>query len=259
MNNAPLDFLPLWALCLATIAVGLLLVEAGYRLGKLRRRRLEPETESSVGIMGAATLSLLAFALAFTFALAASHFDDRQRIVVDEANAIRTTYLRSVFVPEPQRSTFRGVLRGYLEARLEAAQKGELELVASQRLHARLWAEAVAAVQNEPSSALTMLLVESVNEVMDLHAKRIQTTLTSRIPVIIWATLYLVASFAMVGIGYHEGLTSLCRSPVVVILILAFSAVIFLISDLDRPQEGGVQVSQQPMVDVRKLLDETSR
>ena len=51
MVGGLLDFLPLWALCL--IAVGLLSAEAGYRLGVLRRWRLEPETQSSVGIMGA--------------------------------------------------------------------------------------------------------------------------------------------------------------------------------------------------------------
>jgi hypothetical protein len=257
MDAGPLDFLPLWALCLATIAVGLLSVEAGYRLGVLRRRCLEPETESSVGIMGGAALSLLAFTLAFTFALAATHLDDREQFMAGEVNAIRMTYLRSAFLPEPQRSSFRGILREYVESRLEAARKREL--VGSQRLHARLWAEAGAAVQNEPSSVLAGLFIESLNEVINLHAKRVQATLRSRIPGVIWATLYFVASLAMAGIGYHEGLTSRRRSPVQVIVVLAFSAVIYLIADLDRPQEGLFNVSQQAMVDLRDLLDETSR
>jgi hypothetical protein len=259
MNAGPLDFLPLWALCLATIAVGFLSLEAGYRLGKLRRRRLEPETESSVGIMGAAALSLLAFTLAFTFALAATHLDARQQFMADEANAIRATYLRSAFLPEPQRATFRGILRGYLEARLEAAQVGNEDSAGSQRLHARLWAEAVAAVQDEPSSVLAGLFIESLNDIIALHAKQVQATFRSRIPGIVWATLYFVASLAMAGIGYHEGLTSLRRSPALVIVVLTFSAVIYLIADLDRPQEGLFNVSQQAMVDLRDLLDETSR
>ncbi len=258
MNAGPLDFLPLWALCLATIVVGFLSLEAGYQLGKLRRR-LEPGTESSVGIMGAAALSLLAFTLAFTFALAATHLDARQQFMADEANAIRTTYLRSAFLPEPQRSTFRGILGQYLEAQLEAAQSGKLELVASQRLHDHLWAEAVAAVQNEPSSVLSGLFIESLNDTIALHAKRVQATLRNRIPGIIWATLYFVTSLAMAGIGYHEGLTSLRRSPALVIVVLTFSAVIYLIADLDRPHEGLFNVSQQAMVDLRNLQDETTR
>ena len=258
MDAGPLDSLPLWGVCLATIAVGFLSVEVGYRYGILRRRRLEPETESSVGIMVAATLGLLAFALAFTFGLAASRFDARQQFILDEANAIRTSHLRSAFLREPQRSTIQGILRQYIEARLEA-QPGKLELVASQRLHARLWAEAVAAVENEPSSVLAGLFIESLNDVIALHAKRVQATLRSRIPGVIWATLYFVAGLAMAGIGYHEGLTSLLRSPALFIVVLTFSAVIYLIADLDRPQEGLFNVSQQAMADLRNLLNKTSR
>jgi hypothetical protein len=255
MDAGPLDFFPLWALCLATVVVGFLSVEAGYRLGILRRRRLEPETESSVGVMVAATLGLLAFTLAFTFGIAAARFEARQQFILDEANAIRTSHLRSAFLREPQRSTIQSILRQYLEARLP----GKLELVAPQRLHARLWAEAVAAVQNEPSSVFAGLFIESLNDVIALHARRVQATLRSRIPGVIWATLYFVASLAMVGIGYHEGLTSLRRSPALVIVVLTFSAVIYLIADLERPQEGLFNVSQQAMVDLRNLLDETSR
>jgi hypothetical protein len=255
MDAGPLDFFPLWALCLATVVVGFLSVEAGYRLGILRRRRLEPETESSVGVMVAATLGLLAFTLAFTFGIAAARFEARQQFILDEANAIRTSHLRSAFLREPQRSTIQSILRQYLEARLP----GKLELVAPQRLHARLWAEAVAAVQNEPSSVFAGLFIESLNDVIALHARRVQATLRSRIPGVIWATLYFVASLAMAGIGYHEGLTSLRRSPALVIVVLTFSAVIYLIADLDRPQEGLFNVSQQAMVDLRNLLDETSR
>jgi hypothetical protein len=224
MNAGPLDALPLWALCLATIAVGFLSAEAGYRLGILRRRHLEPEKESSVGVMIAATLGLLAFTLAFTFSLAAGRFDARQQFILDEANAIRTSHLRAAFLTEPQRSTIRGMLREYLGARLAAAQPGKAAFVASQRLHADLWAQAVAAVRNESSSVLAGLFIESLNEVINLDAKRIQATLRSRIPGVIWATLYFVASLAMAGIGYHEGLTSLRRSPGMVIVVLTFSA-----------------------------------
>jgi hypothetical protein len=259
MNTGPLDFLPLWALCLATIALGFLSVEAGYRLG--RRLSSEPETEASVRTMVAATLGLLAFTLAFTFGLASSRFDARRQVVQDEANAIRTSHLRSAFLPEPQRSTIRGLLREYLEARLEAAQPGKAQqaVVGSQRLHARLWAEAVAAVEKEPSSVLAGLFIDSLNEIIDLHAKRVQATLRSRVPGVIWATLYFAASFSMAGIGYHLGLTSRRRSPAVVALVLTFSAVMFLIEDLDRPQEGLLRVSQQAMVDLRNSLGETNR
>ena len=74
----PLDLLPIWGVFLATVAVVLLAVEGGFRLGQYRRRRSEQEDRPPVGEMVAATLALLAFMLAFTFGLAASRFDVRR-------------------------------------------------------------------------------------------------------------------------------------------------------------------------------------
>ncbi len=97
--SGPLDYLPVWGLFGATVVVVLLAIEGGHRLGQFRRRRSEEEKEAPVvGIVGA-TLGLLGFVLAFTFGLAASRFNDRRQIVVEEANAIGTTYLRAGLLP----------------------------------------------------------------------------------------------------------------------------------------------------------------
>ena len=96
----PLDALPLWALFIVILLVVLLAVEFGYRLGKYRRSRHEEEKEAPLGTMVGATLGLLAFFLAFTFGLAAARFDTRRQVLLDEANAIGTTYLRASILPE---------------------------------------------------------------------------------------------------------------------------------------------------------------
>src|SRR5262245_56224072 len=102
-----LDSLPLWGQFLITVAVVLLSVEGGYRLGRYRCRRPDPEKESSVGSMVGGTLGLLAFLLAFTFGLAASRFDARRLVLLDEVNAIGKAYLRADFLPEPRRKQVR--------------------------------------------------------------------------------------------------------------------------------------------------------
>jgi hypothetical protein len=68
-----------------------------------------------------------------------------------------------------------------------------------------------------------------------------------------------VAILAMAGIGYLDGLTSLRRFPAMVMIVLTFSAIIYLIDDLNRPQEGLFNVNQQAMIDLRNLLDATGR
>lgn len=259
MYVGPLDRLPLWALFLATVAIVALAVEGGFRLGMIRRRRPETEKESTVGAMVAATLGLLAFMLAFTFGLAASRFDTRRMTVLDEANAIGTTYLRAKMLPEPERSESRRLLRKYVDARLAAVQPGQLDAAISESsaLQAKLWAHAVSAANKDPRSVPTGLFIESLNEVIDLHSKRVMVGLRNRVPTTIWVALYFVAILAMAEVGYHEGLTSPRRSPAAMVLVLTFSAVIFLIADLDRPLEGLLTVSQQTMVDLRNSIDAT--
>ena len=257
----PLDLLPIWGVFLATVAVVLLAVEGGFRLGQYRRRRSEQEDRPPVGEMVAATLALLAFMLAFTFGLAASRFDVRRGLVIDEANAIGTTYLRAGLLPEPHRSDVRSLLREYVDVRLEAVQPGKLSrsIDRSEELHARLWAHAVAVGEKNPGSIVVGLFIASLNEVIDLHAKRLALGVRNRIPGTIWVALSFVAIIGTSVMGYHAGLAGSGRSLALLALVLAFSAVVTLIADLDRPQEGLLRVSQQTMIDLQKTLAAPSR
>jgi len=257
----PLDLLPIWGVFLATVLVVLLAVEGGFRLGQYRRRRSEQEDRPPVGEMVAATLALLAFMLAFTFGLAASRFDVRRGLVIEEANAIGTTYLRAGLLPEPHRSDVRSLLREYVDVRLEAVQPGKLSqsIGRSEELHARLWAHAIAVGEKNPGSIVVGLFIASLNEVIDLHAKRLALGVRNRIPGTIWAALSFVAIIGTSVMGYHAGLAGSGRSLALLALVLAFSAVVTLIADLDRPQEGLLRVSQQTMIDLQKTLAAPSR
>ena len=87
---------------------------------------------------------------------------------------------------------------------------------------------------------------------IDLHAKRVNEGLRVRVPAVIWAVLFVLTALAMGETGYQIGLSSPQRSRSVPVFALAFSVVIFLIADLDRPQAGWVTVNQLPM---QELLD----
>jgi uncharacterized membrane protein len=96
--------------------------------------------------------------------------------------------------------------------------------------------------------------VQSLNEVIDVHAKRLLAGVRSRVPAVIWIVLYLLVLIAMLMMGYHSGLLNSRRSIAVVALIVGFSSVLFLIADLDRPVQGTLQVSQQAMIDLRRSM-----
>ena len=243
-----------------TLLLVLLSVEIGYRFGRYRHKVSSREKDAPVGAMVGSTLGLLAFLLAFTFGLAATRFDARRAVVLDEANAIGTTYLRAAMLPE-SRAEIRALLRDYVDVRLEIVKTRQVAVGVrrSEELQGQLWSRTVSLGEKHPGSIVVGLFIQSLNEVIDLHAKRLAVALRSRIPGVIWAGLYGVAALALGGIGYQTGLAGNRRSMEIVVVAIAFSLVIWLIADLDRPGEGFLTVSQQAMLDLRSSMTEPAR
>ncbi|HEY6153374.1 MAG TPA: hypothetical protein VIW07_06520 [Candidatus Udaeobacter sp.] len=254
-NAGPIDVLPLWALFIVILLVVLLAVEFGYRLGKYRRSHHETEKEAPLGTMVGATLGLLAFVLAFTFGLAAQRFDMRRQVLLDEANAIGTTYLRAGTLPE-RGEEVRRLLREYVNVRLKAMQSGKVAegIRGSEDIQQKVWTEAEAVGVKNPNSIVVGLFIQSLNEMIDLHAARMQAGLRSRIPGAIWLGLFAVAALSLATMGYHAGLSGTRRSLAIVAVAVTFAVVIELIADLDRPQEGILKVSQQALLDTQRSM-----
>jgi len=255
MQVGLLDALPLWGLFLAIVALVLISIEGGYRLGNYRRSRSNTEKEAPVGAMVGSTLGLLAFFLAFTFGLAANRFDTRRQVLLDEANAIGTAYLRAGMLPD-RREEIRVLLRDYVDTRLNAAQSGRIAegIRRSEQLQEQLWTQAVALGETHPTSIVVGLFVQSLNEVIDLHAKRVAVGVRNRIPGVIWVALFAIAVLSLTAMGYHAGLAATSRSPAVLVVAFTFSAVIGVIADLDRPQDGFLTTSQQAMIDLQQSM-----
>ena len=248
--------LPLIVVFILTLALVLLAIEAGYQLGLVRQKAKLHEKEAPVGAMVGATLGLLAFLLAFTFGLGANFFQLKRDVLLDEANAIGTTWLRTGFLPADERDSARALLREYVDIRLAAAESGEVEgaMKRSEEIQNALWAQATAAMNDEPRSVAAGLFVETLNDVIDLHAKRVQVALRTAIPATIWYALYAISFFAFGTLGYHAGLSAANRSYATIAVAIIFSAVIWLIADLDTAAEGTLRVSQQAMIDLRNSM-----
>ena len=233
----------------ATLLVGLAAIEGGRRLG-VYRRISGGESPGSVGSAVGATLGLLAFILAFTFGIAASRYDARKQLVVDEANAIGTCFLRTDFLPEAQRAEARSLLSEYVALRADAesftGERLEPTLARAARIQTELW-ELAAATGNAKPSPMTALFAASLNEVIDIHEERVTKGITNRIPGPLWGLLYLVATLAMVSVGYLFGLDSDRRSIGAILLAVTFSTVLVTIADLDDGAKGALRISQSPI------------
>lgn len=254
-NSGLLDPFPLWTLLPITIAIAFASVEIGFRVALYRKQRSADEPEAPAAGMVGATLGLLAFMLAFTFGLAGTRFEARRQLVQTEANAISTTYLRADLLPEPMHTDAQALLREYVDARLAGTSADKLmeSISKSEEVQKRLWSQAVLALQKEKSVS-TSLFSQSITQLFELHSQRITAAVRSRIPAAIWIGLYSMLILAMAAVGYQNGMASKRRPIVMVTLVCGFSIVMFLIADLDRPGQGYLQVNQEAMMEVKKMM-----
>jgi hypothetical protein len=166
--------------------------------------------------------------------------------------------MRADYLPEPYRADIRALLRDYVDVRVKAAA-GEVDLREATRrseaLQDKMWALAAQAGQKDSSSITTGLFIQALNEMIDLHLKRVTVGIRNRVPPTIWAVLYLLMAVGMIMMGTQIGLSGTRHLGMELALAIAFSIVVFLIADLDRPQEGLINVSQQAMVELQTKLN----
>ena len=105
------------------------------------------------------------------------------------------------------------------------------------------------------SSEIDALFISSLNEMIDLNTKRMVVALQYRIPILIWAVLIFVSALTMAAVGFQFGLKGKRSLYANLLLAMTFSAVLFLIRDLDNPGRGWLKVDQQPMIDLQKKLN----
>ncbi|MDA0834854.1 MAG: hypothetical protein O2955_03520 [Planctomycetota bacterium] len=112
----------------------------------------------------------------------------------------------------------------------------------------------MSAAEVQPT-VLTGLFIQALNEVIDIHGKRVLVGVRSRIPAIIWIGLLVLAIVGMASTGYQAGLSGTRRSLTMFGLVIAFSGVFSLIADLDCASSGPLRTSQEAMIDLKRSME----
>jgi len=261
------DLIPIWLLLIGTVLLMALFIEYGFRLGN--RHRASPkkaQTAQVRAIMGAG-LGLLAFTLAFTFNTGQSHYEARVQDLAEEARIARITFMQADLLEEPRRSKARKLLKDYVELRPDSRDPNDKPtperlaelLEKAEKYQHELWLLAVGAdetVAGDAPYVQNSSFTNSVLALTDIHYKRLHSAVMNRIPLTIWMTIYLMAVLSMIIMGYQAGLTER-RSPVATLtLAIAFSSVIVLIADLDRPVMSFFKINDQLLVELYQQMDE---
>ena len=235
------------------VVLMLVSLEVGFRAGLRAGAQGGAQSGGQVGAIQGATLGLLGLLLGFSFAGAASRFIERQDLIVQEANAIGTAYLRADMLDDPYRSALREQLSRYLEHRIKASERlrdGVTPQIQAEvaRFHDAIWKAASDGARAKPAAMVVVL--PPVNDVIDLHTTRVAAG-RKHLPALVLGLLVACSAMSIAVIGYGWGLTGR-RSPVMTaVLALLIAAALWTTIDLDYTRAGLLQVSDVPLKELK--------
>jgi hypothetical protein len=233
--------------------------EAGFRLARKAESRSAENAKSQLGAVEGGILALLGLLLGFTMSMAVTRFEVRKQLVLDEANAIQTSYLRTRLIPAPDSTEIANLLREYVVVRLHYADVvDDLDQLQTTReeaehLQNEFWTRAVAYGQKDPDPVKAGLLLQSLNQAIDLESARWMAFQNHVPPAVIYVN-FVVALLATTLVGYAFGRQGQRQLFSTTMLVLAITVVLAVIIDLDQPRQGFIKGSQQPLVDLQHLL-----
>ena len=255
-----------YALFGVSLAVGLFismlaLLELGRRMGQRLRAADTEGARAGLGLVDGAVFALLSLLVAFAFSGAAARFDTRRHLVVEEANAIGTAYLRLDLLPPDAQPALREKFRQYVETRLEAYRKlpdvsaARAELAKAAKLQGEIWSQAVAATRGEGFQPARVVVLPALNAMIDITTTRTVAAQTHA-PTLIFAMLVIMAlvSSLLAGDAMAGGKS---RSWLHMVGFAAATALaVFVILDLEFPRAGLIRLEafDQVLVDVRDSM-----
>jgi hypothetical protein len=243
------------AIALILAMIGMMLT--GWRIGnKFKDGSAKP---ANTGAIEGAVFALLGLLIAFTFSNGISRFEDRRKLIVEEANDIGTAFLRIDLLPQEAQPQMRNLFRSYLDSRLAAykyipdLKAAKTELDRGNQLQQQIWSHAVNHCK-EPTPCM-MLLLPALNSMIDITTTR---TMMSQFhpPMIIFILLIVFSLAAALLAGY--GMAGPSRSWIHILgFSLAMATTVYVILDVEYPRIGFIRIdhTDQVLIDLRKSMN----
>jgi hypothetical protein len=229
----------------------------GLVIGRSQRDRSEHLREPFAALQ-AALLGIVGLLLAFGLSMAVARYETRRAAVVDDANAIGTTFLRAQTLSEPARSASLARLRAYADTSIrlsdsipQSAQAGRA-VAHGERLQRSLWGLAADALDAQPTDSAPRLYVESLNVMIDMQEVRV-AALGNRVPTAVLVLELVGAAVALGLLGVYLAVVG--RGVATVILAAGLVTLLLLVTfDLDRPTRGLIRVPAGPLTALRASM-----
>ncbi len=233
--------------------------EIGRRLG--RDTALEEAGKAGLGVVEGAIFALLGLLIAFTFSGAATRFEGRRHLVIEEANDIGTAYLRIDLLPADSQPEIRKLFRRYVESRIATYQnvtswtEAQTRYAESQELQSQIWNKSVEGAARSGNTAASMLLLPALNSMIDVTTVRTAAA-ENHPPIIIFGMLGLIALASSMMAGYEMAGARRRSWLHTAGFALILSVSVYVILDLEFPRLGLIRVDafDHYLVDVRNTM-----
>ena len=243
---------------LHTTAVALFLsltlaVDVGYRLGRwaVKKQPAKSGETSGVSTLTAGMLGLLAFTLSLSINFAQNRYEARRALVLAEANAIGTAWLRTKLIDGDDGPAIAAKIEDFAKARLDftvAVSDADVPapVARTNALRDDIW-RIVQVVARRSANALTVALVNALNEMFDSSASQ-QVAYESRVPAQLIMALFYGALLTMGALGYQFGLSGKRQLVLSSLLLAMWSGGMMLMIELSQPRMGDIRVDAEPLV-----------
>lgn len=238
-----------WAIVVAiALFVGIVVcLDIGYRIGRHNSKKQPESAHEGIGVIEAAVFALLGLLLGFSFAGGTSRLEAKRQLVVQEANAIGTAFLRLDELPPNEQPEMRRIFREYLDARLRVYDRlpdlegADQELVRVAEIQQEIWSRAVSASRKDSSQNSARLLLPALNEMIDITTSR-TIAMHTQLPLLIFTLLAGVALMSGLLAGYAMAKRR-SRSWFHILLYATVIAItIYAVLDLEYPRFGLIRL-----------------
>jgi hypothetical protein len=245
---------------IVVLFVGMLVcLECGRRLGN--RVLARGGGREGLGTIEGAMFALLGLLVAFTFSGAATRFEVRRHLIVEEANDIGTAYLRVDLLPADAQPEIRDLFRRYVDARVNTykhfsePQTVAQQLAESVDLQNQIWQKSVAGAARSGNTAAAMLLLPALNAMIDITTTRIAAT-ENHPPNVIFAMLGVIALATSLMSGFEMAGSKRRSWLHIAGYALIFAISVYVILDLEHPRMGLIWVNSfdHYLADVRSTM-----
>ncbi len=247
---------------LAVLFLGLIGFQLlGYRFGARRRAAGRVGFGEGTSAIETSLFALLGLLIAFSISGGESRLDARRHLVVEEANAIGTAYLRLDLMPAATQEGLRSRFRDYVDARIAyyhhllQLDQAKADHARAGELQRRLWTEASTAAMSTPDTRPAMIALPAINAMIDVTTAR-DAAQWMHVPIALFALLIMLA----LACGFFAGLGMSKNPRPHKLHMVAFAGTLaltaYVIANIEFPRIGltALRLFDTLLIEVRQQM-----